>query len=473
LRKAAISTRDDIVKSHVAVYGDVAPGDIAAFRKGARLVDESGAAVPFYLEEYSENISRAYQIVFAAKGVLPVGYKTYYLVAGQPDDFRKAARIQLDRDKDRNDPRRSPGNDTIENDFYRVTIDRATGRTTLFDKQLNHDVARNIEIAGVEEKGGNYIGIEPVTGRTFPGIVDEIKVEENNAVRTVVRIATHVAEVPVTQRLMLYHGLKRLDIENTAEWTSARFIRLEQLFPLAQTGAEIRYGVPFGSNTKDNVLPNTGPHQPDEITKESWLGGRHVHDWIHAGNAEWGLTIATDHQQVRLGDGLIRAEMLRGARFSSAKVVRGEEVTSMFYPPPGKYVFHYSLSSAAGDWKASKAYRAGMAFTNPLLPVVVEDAVSSKSLPPAQAFCAVKQDSVIISAIKKADLDSSVLVRVYEMEGNPVRTPLEFLGIARSFTQTNLLEEVSGATPAPLLEAGPYTIRTLKLPVASRTARAF
>ena len=94
-----------------------------------------------------------------------------------------------------------------------------------------------------------------------------------------------------------------------------------------------------------------------------------MHDWIHAGTAEWGLTIATDHQQIRLEDGAICGEMVRGTRFTSVRVVRGDEIGSMHYPPPGRYVFRYSLSSAAGDWKAAKAYRAGMDWNNPLLPV--------------------------------------------------------------------------------------------------------
>ena len=201
--------------------------------------------------------------------------------------------------------------------------------------------------------------------------------------------------------------MKRLDIETTVEWKTPRFIRLQQLFPLTQQNASINYGVPFGSNSITNVLPNTGPHMRDEIQLDSWQQSRHVHDWIHAGNAEWGLTIAADHQQIRLGENLIRAEMLRGTKFTSAKVVRGDDVASMNYPPPGKYVFRYSLSSASGDWKASKAYRAGMGLTNPLLPISVVDTISAKSLPPTHSFCSLGQDSLVLSAIK---MDSGAVV---------------------------------------------------------------
>jgi hypothetical protein len=113
------------------------------------------------------------------------------------------------------------------------------------------------------------------------------------------------------------------------------------------------------------MLPNSETHASDEIPMEDWRHSRHIHDWMHAGGAGWGLTIAANHQQIRFEDGLIRAEMLRSTKFTSAKVVRGQDVASMNYPPPGRYVFRYSLSSAVGDWKASKAYRTGMAARLP------------------------------------------------------------------------------------------------------------
>ncbi len=458
-------TRDDVVKAHVSLYGEVSPGDIAAFRKGLRLLDESGNAVPIHVEEYSENISRALRVVFTATGVPSIGYKTYYLVAGQPDTFPSTARIQLDRDQDLKNPRRALGSDVVENDFYRLSVDRATGRVSLFDKALSRDVARNMEIVGLEERGGNYIGIEPLSGRTIVGTAEEVTIEENNPVRAVVRILVRVADIQVVQRLMLYSGLKRLDIENTVEWKTPRLIRLQQLFPFTQANASLHYGVPFGSNAADNIMPKSGPRAADEIENDSWRRSRHIHDWIHVGSGDWGLTLAADHQQIRLGDDLIRAEMLRGTRYTSVKVVRGEEVTSMHYPPPGKYVFRYSLSAHRGDWKAAKAYRSGMGLTNPLLPVSVIDAISVKSLPPTNSFCSLPQENVIVSALKKSHLDSSLLLRFYEIEGAPVDTGLRFLGATPVFGETNLLEEDLPGQSRTTIKAGAYAIRTLKLRV--------
>ncbi len=212
-------------------------------------------------------------------------------------------------------------------------------------------------------------------------------------------------------------------------------------------------------------MPQTGPRAGDEIKYDSWKNSRLIHDWIHAGNADWGLTIASDHQQVRLGENLIRAEMVRGTRFTSVKVVRGNTVDSLHYPPPGTYVFRYSLSSAPGDWKAVKAYRAGMNWNNPLLPVSVVDTISSKTLPPTHSFCSVKQENLVVSALKKADLESDILLRVYEIEGSRVESPVEFLGRISPFREVNFLEEDLDKIRRQVLQVSPYAIKTIKIAV--------
>ena len=456
--------RDDVVRAHVTVYGDVSPGDLGSYRKGVRLVDERGESVPFHIEQYSENISRAFEIVFLAKNVPSLGYKAYYLrPADGPEPAMQAARFTLDREHDLKEPRRALGSDGMENEFYRVTVDKATGRVTLFDKTLGRDVVQASEVVATEERGGNYIGVEPVTGRTIPNVIDSVDVEENNAVRAVLRISGHAIDIPVVQRLMLYKDAKRLDIENTVEWTNPRYVRLEQLFPTQATGVQFQYGVPFGSNAADNILPNSGPHMPDEIAKESWLSARHIQDWIFAGASGWGVTIASDHQFVRLDGATIRAEMVRGTRFTSVKVVRGDRTGSLEYPPPGSYTFRYSISSGSGDWKTNKSYQAGMSFNHPLIPVSVVDDVSRKSLPPTHSFLPLEADGLVLSAVKKADTGSDIVLRFYEANGKAVTTPVRFLGKIRRLKEVNLLEEDGRAGEQQTLTMQPFEIKTVRL----------
>ena len=172
-------------------------------------------------------------------------------------------------------------------------------------------------------------------------------------------------------------GLKRLDIENSLEWKEQRYIRIEQLFPVKQPEAEMEYGVPFGTNSVKNLMPGAGPRTStpgnlvDEMNDEAWKQYRTIQDWVYAGTPDWGMTVAANHQLVRLEKGLIRANMIRGQRYTSVRIVRGDEVTSIHFPPAGNYVFKYSLSSGRGGWRGMRSYQVGLGFNNPLIPVSV------------------------------------------------------------------------------------------------------
>lgn len=460
-------TRDDPVTAHVSLYGPVAPRDIAGYKQAMRLLDEKGNAVPYHLIQYSENISRAVVITFVARDIPPLGYRTYYLTPGSgPADTGSASAVTLDDENDRREPRRPLGNDIMENRFYRVSVDKATGRVTVFDKDLGRDVVKDAEVVGVEERGGNYIGIEPLSGRTLFTSIDRVSLEENNSVRTVMKLEGRIADIPVVQRWTLYAGLKQVDLENTVQWKGPRFIRVQQLFPYEHPGAAIHYGIPFGENAATNIMAKTGPRVRDEITRESWERARQIQDWIFAGTPEWGLTVASDHQLMKLDDGMLRAEMLRGTRFVSVKVVRGDEVTSMFYPPDRTYSFKYSLSSGKGGWKEARSFQQGANLNNPLVPVSVVDDVSRKSLPPVHSFCSLDAGNVVVSALKKSDTGDALILRFYELEGTPAVTGLEFLGQKVLTREVDLLEENESRNEERQMSVKPYEIKTVKLRVA-------
>jgi alpha-mannosidase len=351
----------------------------------------------------------------------------------------------------------------MENDFYRVTVDRATGRVSLFDKALGKEMVKDAEIVATEERGGNYIGVEPLSGRSFPEAIERVEMEENNAIRAVIKITGHLIDIPITQRLILYKAVKRLDVENVVDWQHPRLIRVEQLFPYTTPNAAIDYGVAYGANDSKNLIAHTGPHMADEISKESWLASRHILNWIFAGNQQLGLTVATAEQFVRLEPGVLRSQMLRGPRFTSAKVVHGDVAESMEYPPKGVYTFRYSLSSGAGDWRTNKSYRSGMNWNSPLIGVSVVDDVSQKSLPPTQSFFSTGSNTLVLSTIKKADNDDAIVARVFEEEGASVSTPITFLGRTPELNEVNLLEESAGEPGQRLISVKPHAIKTVKL----------
>jgi alpha-mannosidase len=460
-------TRDDVVSAHVSLYGDAAPRDIDDYLKGVRLVDETGASIPFYIEQFSGTVSRALEMVFVARGVPSLGYKTYFVVPSEkPEPFPNAAEIKLDAEDAR--PKRVLGADQIENEFYRVGIDRATGAVTVFDKELNRTVAKDMEITGSEERGGDTLSKEYVSGRSVINTVGRIEVEENNPVRTVVRIRGDLGGVPVLQRVFLYRGLKRVDLENTVDWKGGKLIKIEQTFPYEHPDARIQYGIPFGAVSGADFLPKSEPRAGDEIAKDFWKQWRQIHDWVYAGTNEWGLTIAADHQVVTLAPGVVRGGMLRGS-FSAVDITRHDKRVLRQFPPAGAYVFRYSLSSGKGDWRAARSFRTGMALNNALIPVSPADDLSQKALPPSQSFCSLEGASLVLSALKKSESGEALVLRVYDTAGVRGETAVDLIGHKRRFHEVNLLEEDAAGADQDVLRINPFEIKTVRVSRVSGT----
>ena len=109
-----------------------------------------------------------------------------------------------------------------------------------------------------------------------------------------------------------------------------------------------------------------------------------------------------------------------------------------------------------------------MGFNNALLGVVSEDELSPKSLPPEQSFLSVPGDTLVVSALKKADKGDGIVVRLFEEAGEHPDTAVSFLGQERSFANVNLLEEGGAHAAEKTLHVEPYKIDTIELPAPGR-----
>ncbi len=458
-------TRDDIVRTHLTLFGEVETGAIDDYKKGMRLLDENGTSIPFQIEQYSDGSSRSLDLSFIAREVPSVGYRTYYLVPAEPQTFLNGCDVQLETDEDALQANDALGSEVLENKYYRVSVERATGRIEVFDKDLKRAVSKGIEIVAAEERGGDDQNIILRTGRTLTNSVDDIAIEENGPIQTVLRIKGNLGGIPVIQQLRLYRGIKKIDIENTVEWTPGRSMSIEQIFPVLQHDAQVRNGIPFGTAAKSDFMPNAGPHWEDEVSREIWSGWRQIQDWVFAGNSDWGFTLSADHNLIEVSDTAITADMLRGTRFSPVTTVRNGQTIQDVRPPAGTYVFRYSFTSGRGDWTAGKSWRSGMAFSAPLIPVTAANTIAESPLPPSRSFLSFDADNVVLSAIKKADIGDSIVVRAFEIQGNTAAGRINFFGQESRFSEANLLEEELPTGKQESLHIKPYEIDTLKLPV--------
>jgi alpha-mannosidase len=458
--------RDDAVEAHVTLFGNVETPDIDDYKAGMSLFDANGSIVPFEVEQFTDGSSRSLNLIFVARGVPSLGYKTYYLVPGSaPQVFEKASQVKIETDADAKDKNDVLGEDLLENEFYRISIERATGRINIFDKELNRFVTKGMEIIGTEEKGGDDQNIYLRNGRLIANVIDSIDVEENSTIRTVLAIHGNVGEIPIEQRITLWRGIKKIDLANTIHWMPGHAIDIDQVIPLPEHGASIRNGVPFGSIAGSDIMKNSGPTRDDEVAPEIWKHWRQIQNWVFAGTSELGFTLSADHALIEVDDAAIKADMLRGTRFNPTTTMKDGKLVMDLRPPAGDYVFHYSLTSGRGDWSAAKSWRDGMSFRAPFIPVISVDSLSAKPLPPETSFLTLNQDNLVVTAMKKSENDNAIILRSVEMNGNAVETSVNFLGKQRDLKPVNLLEEDAPGSLQKTQRSAPFEIDTVKLPL--------
>ena len=86
-----------------------------------------------------------------------------------------------------------------------------------------------------------------------------MELEENGPSKTVLRINGNVGGIPILQRVSLYRGIKKIDVEDTIDWKPGRSMNIEQLFPILQRDVEIRNGIPYGTAAATDMMARAKP----------------------------------------------------------------------------------------------------------------------------------------------------------------------------------------------------------------------
>ena len=100
-----------------------------------------------------------------------------------------------------------------------------------------------------------------------------------------------------------------------------------------------------------------------------------------------------------------------------------------------------------------------------LLPLVAAN--HTGRLPDAQSFLDVREENVIVSAVKKSEDGDTLMIRLYEWAGRGGDVHLRLPSAAASAATTNLMEHDEHAlTPeadAITVPVSPYEIKTVKV----------
>lgn len=221
--------------------------------------------------------------------------------------------------------------------------------------------------------------------------MQSMEVTEAGPVRGCVRIVRKYLDSVICQEICLYADSARVDIRNVIDWKE-NHIFVKALFPVDIHTCEAVFDIQYG-NVKRPTHANT-----------SWDMAKFevcMHKWVDVSEDGYGVALLNDCKYgCSVRDGVIGLSMLKCATHPNPDADKE------------RHEFTYSILPHRGDFREGGVVAEAAELNNPA--VAVRKAGTGHTLPREASLAAVDQPNVIIEAIKKAEADDSMILRLYE-----------------------------------------------------------
>jgi alpha-mannosidase len=417
-----------------------------ASTNGVSVTDAHGNVLPSQVLS-SNAKTNSYKLLVEAKDVPSLGYEVLHVTPGTKpfDSDLKASGF------------------TMENASLRVVVDPSNGCiTSLFDKKANFETLAKggcgNQLQTFKDTPKNYDAwnIDPGTLLHNTPImnVDSVTLVDKGPMRATIRVTRTWQKSKFVQDITLYAGANTVDVVNDIDWHEEHVL-LKAAFPLAASGPEATYEIPYGSIQRATTRNNSWEKARFEVPALRWAD---------LGDGQHGFSLINDSKYGYDGSGnVLRLSLLRSPTWPDPVADRGHQH------------FSYELYPHAGTWKSAMTKRVGYEFNYKLRASQVES--HTGSLPAEHSYVSVAPENVVLTALKKAEDDNGLIFRVVEWAGKQSNVVFTVPPGATSATETNLMEKPVGS---PLTVTGdkvtvpihPYEILSIRVDYPHETMEA-
>lgn len=365
------------------------------------LRDHTGRAVPVQTAvPFFEHTGTRQRKVFVDY-LPPLGYRAYY--AGDWGASRSAGTLEA-------------GDFTIKNDFYRIQIDPETGMVRQIgdDRVMVNVLSAPAGALVLDDPSDTWShGVErfdQVVGRFGDA---KIELVENGPVRATYRIESRFGESTLWQDISLYMELPIIEFRVMVDWRERhRMLKFE--FPLNLTNPLATYDAAYAVVTQ----PTDGAENPGQ----KWLDVSGEN-----GDFDYGVSLINDGKYGFDVDGAVmRMSVLRSPIYAFHNPRAVENGKRYHYMDQGLHSFSFALLPHQGTWRDAGTVREALIFNMP--PVAVETFHHRGEWAGKHSFGEVSEPNIDVCAMKEAEDDDSLVVRLWETSGKPTDATLTLAG---------------------------------------------
>ena len=390
-------------------------------------------------EYFDDGTIKSADIVFVAKDIPSIGYKTFYV----KESFvapKKATK--------------NMSSSYYENHAYRISFEKG-GIAQIYDKALKRDLFKtdNFKAADVFTMYSNGNGAGEFGDIQQPFMQDFDKVSghypswtivSNGDVYTTYRIKQDILHATVQQDVTIYHELKRVLFETQLlNWNGVLYREFRTAFPIAIDNALVTHEVPFGSVKVGQDEIHTAGDRYTALCKD--VHPRAIMDWISASDNDMTVTLSSSVAAVDWIDptsdntDTVLQHLLLASRTSCHW--EGNE-----YSQEGSHSYHNIITSnKTGEITGKKIAEQ---HNEPIHVIVYPDKSIKASLPETASFFNIDKKNITITTIKKAEDTDELVIRMFDTEGENSQVNLKSFFKTDKFQKTNIIEE----NPIPVLQ---------------------
>ena len=345
----------------------------------------------------------------------------------------------------------------LETPIYRVDFDKAGRITSLYDKEAEREVVRT----------GNTLNTF-YTAEDMPLYWDAWDIDRYY--RDTIRFEKRLTKREVTEEGPLFitiHSEYKIGRASTLKqdmrfFADSRRIewRTEVDWHEKHTLLKVGFGVDVCTDTWRNEI-QFGHATRNLHSNTSWDQAQFevcAHKWVDISEAGYGVALLNDckygHDSL---DDMISLTLLKSPQAPDPEADQGV------------HTFTYALLPHPGDFSADTVVHEAYTLNVPPVAVKIKDRSTKKAPEPREEnlFCEVTPSNVIVEAVKKAEAEDAVIIRLYEAGKQRSNVTVRFGNPIKRAAICNLMEEKEQALTindaTVVFEMRPFEIKTLKV----------
>lgn len=404
--------------------------------RSIKLYKKDGEEVEVQLQDAERDNSgflESANITFIATNVPSMGFDTYYMKLSEEPQYQI----------------KQVFNRVFENRFYKAEFSDG-GLSGLFDKELKQQLIEDTffkagEIFTMSSEGNGAGEFDAVQQPTMEGFdkTGNYKtawdVTANGPVFTAFKYRQPIRNAVAEFEIRFYHQIKKVDFDVALmNWDGIMFREYRMALPLNMENGQVAYEAPFGVvEVGKDEIPGAAGERYNVPAAETRPRG--IENWIGASGSGFGVTLASSvvaADYMDPTDNNLQNPILQPVLLASRRSCHGE---GNDYHQTGDHKFSFSFTSHQPGW--DKGARFGRASNEKLFVVFNPIKYNNAGLKESMSFIQVDNESTIVSAVKKAENENGIAVRLYNISERITDVNINFPEQFRKVWQANLIEE--------------------------------